>query len=126
LREDGEPVALWERYAPSFYVRGRTATLSRALSGLRVVATVTRTERVDVWTGHAVPVVEVRVEDPLRYAGVVARLGRWEDGALELFTCDIPLAQRYCYDRGVFPLAWCEWRSEEHTSELQSRFDLVC
>src|SRR5699024_12823139 len=22
--------------------------------------------------------------------------------------------------------AWCWWRSEEHTSELQSRFDLVC
>ena len=76
LREDGEPVALWERYAPSFYVRGRAATLSRGLSVLRVPATVTRTERVDVWTGRAVPVFEVRVEDPLRYAGVVARLGR--------------------------------------------------
>jgi len=118
LREDGEPVALWERYAPSFYARGRAATLSRGLSVLRVPATVTRTERVDVWTGRPVPVFEVRVEDPLRYAGVVARLGRWEDGAVELFTCDIPLAQRYCYDRGVFPLAWCEW---EATAEGELR-----
>src|SRR5699024_806062 len=25
-----------------------------------------------------------------------------------------------------FSLAWSFWRSEEHTSELQSRFDLVC
>src|SRR5699024_12594542 len=24
------------------------------------------------------------------------------------------------------PLIWPEWRSEEHTSELQSRFDIVC
>src|SRR5699024_11859677 len=27
--------------------------------------------------------------------------------------------------RNFYPFDWC-WRSEEHTSELQSRFDLVC
>src|SRR5699024_11948759 len=26
----------------------------------------------------------------------------------------------------LFPFGWGELRSEEHTSELQSRFDLVC
>src|SRR5207302_10098299 len=84
LPEDGGPIALWERYAPSFYVRGRAATLSRGLSVLRRPATVTRKARVDVWTGRPVPVFEVRVEDALRYAGVVARPGRTDDAALGL------------------------------------------
>jgi len=119
LREDGEPVALWERYAPSFYVRGPAAMVSRALRTLRIPTTASRTERIDLWTGRTVPVFEVRVEDPLRYAGVVARLGRWEDGALELFTCGIPVAQRYCYDRHVFPLAWCAWEATD-TGELRA------
>src|SRR3989442_2775228 len=32
----------------------------------------------------------------------------------------------YCFAIGLFTLAYALWRSEEHTSELQSRPHLVC
>src|SRR3989442_13649354 len=76
LREDGEPVALLERYAPSFYARGRAATLSLGLSVLRVPSTVTRTEWVAVWMGLPLPFFYFRFLDPLRSAFLVAPLCR--------------------------------------------------
>ncbi len=110
LTQEGPPRALWEPYAPTFYVRGARHVLDRVLAAhpwMQRITSLSRVDRCDFWTGQAVPVIEVRVQDPLRYPRIVSALDRWSDGALDLFTCSIPLAQRYCYDRGVFPLAFC-------------------
>ncbi|GIW53639.1 MAG: hypothetical protein KatS3mg082_0043 [Nitrospiraceae bacterium] len=116
LAQDGSPVSLWEPYAPTFYVRGSRPALDRALRATslnRFLVSLTPVERVEFWTGKSVPVTEIRVREPLRYPQIVSRLGRWGDGAFDLFTCGIPLAQRYCYDRGVFPLAFCSWEAND-------------
>jgi DNA polymerase-2 len=116
LQEDGGPLSLWDPYAPTFYVRASRSLVDRALRSLPlkpIPLAIRPTERLDFWTGQMVPVVEVQVRQPLAYASVVSALGQWQDGALELFTCDIPLPQRYGYDRGVFPLAFCTWEATD-------------
>src|SRR5699024_12595392 len=60
----------------------------------------------------------------------------WQQMFLDGFVSDISdaaldkyverLTARRNGGQGVSTLAWCHGRSEEHTSELQSRFDLVC
>src|SRR5699024_11753450 len=40
--------------------------------------------------------------------------------------CPLPLQRRDAGEQLVFPVDHSWIRSEEHTSELQSRFDLVC
>ena len=111
INEDGTSASLWDRYTPSFYVRSDLRTLNSALGHLSVRPAglvVAPVERFDLMTGKPVRVLEVSVSEPERYAPLVNALGRWNDGALELFSCDIPPAQRYGYDRGIFPLAFCE------------------
>jgi DNA polymerase-2 len=115
IDENGTAVSLWDRYAPSFYVRSDLRALEAALRGLSVrpaELSVAPVERVDLMTGKAVRVLEVSVSEPGRYAQIVNALDRWNDGTLELFSCDIPPAQRYCYDRDIFPLAFCACESE--------------
>lgn len=115
LHEDGGAVALWEPYAPTFYVRASRGGLEQALGaapGPRSTVAVTPVKRRELWSGDLIPVFEVRLDEPERYAGVVQALSRWRRTPLELFTCDIPLSQRYCYDRDVFPLAFCAWEAD--------------
>lgn len=115
IREQGGTVSLWDSYTPSFYVQGSRSDLERALRSIplaRRIATVEPVERIDFWTGQLVPVSEVRVQEPLCYARLVSALGRSDEGRLELYSCGIPLPQRYCYDRGVFPLAFCAWEAD--------------
>src|SRR5699024_12462272 len=38
----------------------------------------------------------------------------------------IPIVSRFHYEHTIFVPVYIRKRSEEHTSELQSRFDLVC
>lgn len=121
IREDGSSLSLWDRYAPSFYARTDARTLAAALGRLALRPAdlrVNPVERYDLQSGRAVRVLEVSVDVPDRYARVVNALGRWREGAIELFTCDIPPAQRYCYDRDVFPLAFCVW--EQDNGNLKS------
>src|SRR2546422_5868655 len=56
-------------------------------------------------------------------ANVIARLGR---PALVLAPNKTLAAQLYSEFREFFPENAVEYRSEEHTSELQSRLHLVC
>ncbi|MEK6814062.1 MAG: DNA polymerase domain-containing protein [Nitrospirota bacterium] len=108
LRETGSAVSLWEPYAPTFYVRGTRAAIDRALARIRrFPVEAAPVERIEFWTEELVPVLEVRVRDLRQYSRAVSAAGA-EEG-IELFTCDIPLPQRYAYDRGVFPLAYCSW-----------------
>ncbi|MBI1864445.1 MAG: hypothetical protein HYR98_01700 [Nitrospirae bacterium] len=115
LRETGGAVSLWEPYTPAFYVRGTRSAIDRALARIRRFrASAAPVERIDFRTGDPVPVIEVRVLDLRQYGRAVSVAGA-EEG-IELFTCDIPLPQRYAYDRGVFPLAYCSWDAKERRS----------
>src|SRR5699024_11661542 len=82
---------------------------------------------------------------PLILGGAVfsiVYLFKWEPSKrrIDKFVLEVPLltdliqfsnfanfiaVMQVAYDAGV-PIVECLYRSEEHTSELQSRFDLVC
>ncbi len=108
LRETGGAVSLWEPYTPAFYMRGTRSAIDRALARIRrFEASAAPVERIEFRTGLPVPVLEVSVRDLRQYNRAVSAAGA-EEG-IELFSCDIPLPQRYACDRGVFPLAYCSW-----------------
>ncbi len=112
LRQDGGAVSLWEPYVPTFYMRGTRSATDRALSRLRRFRIeATTVERIEFLTGEPVQVLEVRVMDLLQYSRAVSSAGA-EEG-IELFTCDIPISQRFAYDRGVFPMAFCAWEESD-------------
>lgn len=110
LRKSGGAVSLWEPYAPSFYARGTPSALGRALARIRRFPIQTApVDRIEFQSGKPVPVLEVRVLDLRQYNRAVSATGT--EVGIELFTCDIPLPQRYAFDRGIFPLAYCSWNA---------------
>ncbi|MBI4714564.1 MAG: hypothetical protein HY760_01220 [Nitrospirae bacterium] len=115
LREAGPPVSFHDPYFPTFYARTTPAALEKVLRKTpfrKAPLTITPVERMEFQSGKPIPVLEVRVEDSVRYAPLVHALDQGSGGTLELFTCDIPIAQRYAWDRDLFPLAFCAWESD--------------
>src|SRR5207302_6471560 len=107
---------LTDSFAPAFYVSGPEERLTQLRDAARLKSTELRTrftERTDLWLNAARQVLEVSVLRPSNFIG----WGRWVhklDSKLQLYNSDLMVASLYC------------WRSEEHTSELQSRENLVC
>lgn len=114
IREDGKTISLWEPYAPAFYVRTTPQVLSRVFkkpSLNSITVEVTPVEKIELLSGKVIPVLEVKVEAISRYYEVISTLGQLSKGRLELFTCDIPVSQRYLWDKEIFPLAFCLWEA---------------
>ncbi len=110
LEPCGTPVRLLAPYRPAFYVDGPPPALARvrqALAGSGLLAGAGPVERVDLLAGRTRTLLRLVVADPLRYAAAVQRVARL-DPRLDLFTCDLPVAQLYLYETGLFPLARCE------------------
>jgi DNA polymerase elongation subunit (family B) len=111
-RENGEPVRLADRWSPSIFIGADAKSdfdvplqvLRNDFAWTRVVR---RRERVsDVRESE---VVEAKLKDAKnaqRVAGRIERLGPF--GTFRLYNADVPPAQDYLYERGLFPLAFCE------------------
>src|SRR5699024_11602568 len=93
-------------FAAAFYVGGLVAVLARALRGGGRVALALRRY-------SAVATVAIAA---LAFSGLI-------NGIVRLHHSDVFTST---YGLLVVGKALCLGRSEEHTSELQSRFDLVC
>ena len=114
ITEDGKHISLWEPYDPLFYVRTKHSFLDSLLKSKplnSIPLTITCVERRELQSGKGIPVLEVKVKALSRYNELVSILDRWGNGRLELFTCDIQLTQRYLWDKGLFPLAFCKWKA---------------
>jgi DNA polymerase-2 len=96
-------------FTPCFYVRGAEARLGRLARALRARAPVTcaLTERLNIWDGERLRVLQVSVRHPTQFAALVRFVHRY-DGGLELYNSDLMLAPLYCWEKGVFPLAKVE------------------
>src|SRR5437016_7656052 len=102
IDQDGRMHVALDRWQPRLFV-GDSPRLSRFLARNRIPMTTGRTERRDFYTLASVPVVEIRVHNPLAYNRFVAQLEAIE--GLTLYNCDLHLVQTWHYERDHFPLA---------------------
>jgi DNA polymerase, archaea type len=123
--ENGEAVRLVDRWSPSIFVgTDNKADFAVPLHAVRQdyewAQTVQRRERVtDPGTSE---VLEIKLKDATKaqqVAGRIERLGPF--GTFRLYNADVPPAQSYLYDKGLFPLARCD--VEPKDGRLRWRLD---
>src|SRR5881397_1185518 len=110
LDEDGRRVRLLDPFRPAFYLAGPRHALDAALRALPrrgCPLTTSRVERRELGSPDSVPVLEVAVHQPSQFPALARRLIQQCDQA-QFYHVDVPLPQRYFYERGLFPLARCE------------------
>jgi DNA polymerase-2 len=93
-------------FKPCFYVQGpepRLRRLGQALAA-RARLTCALTERANIWDGQGLRVLQVSVHHPTQFASLARFVHRYDAG-LQLYNSDLMLAPRYCWEKGVFPLA---------------------
>src|SRR5512143_1871526 len=109
---DTEGVAhqLHDTLAPSFFVFGSHADLHAVcvmLSAARLPIRLRRTERPDLFLRRDLTLLEVQVLRPLLFASIFARVRTFRP-ALTYYNADLSPAQFYYFEKGLFPLAYCE------------------
>src|SRR6266704_7158998 len=83
--------------------------------------------RAETLKGHLDGLLLASLEHGPRHGyAIMQALRAGSGGQFDLPTGTIYPALRRLERAGLVQGAWAEVRSEEHTSELQSRFDLVC
>jgi len=102
IDEDGRMHTVRDRWQPRLFA-APCPLLTRFLSRNKIQITTTRTERRDFYSLSTVPVIDIRVHNPLEYNLFVAQLEAIE--GLNLFNCDLHLVQTWHYERRHFPLA---------------------
>ena len=112
IHKDGSHTRLIDPFTPEIYLSGKdlescVQAMVRAGDG----EAVGWTERRDFWTNQLSPVFAVRVLRPetwkQRLPGYAERFPRviWNNA-------DLMPEQVYCYNRDLFPLAWCEFEGD--------------
>ena len=112
IGDDGRAHRCFDPFRPSFYLHGQdegtTSALLRRFGGL---VTATRERRLELFSGEEWPVTKVTVNDPLELSRCVRSL-QHHLPHFAFYNSNIPVAQMYLYDRGVFPLARCAFVME--------------
>jgi DNA polymerase II len=106
---------LTDDFAPAFYVSGSAEKLARLHDAAQTQTTDLRTqltERIDLWLNATRQVLEVSVLCPTDFVG----WGRWVhrfDSRLQLYNSDLMVASLYCWEKGIFPLAYVEVETDD-------------
>jgi len=106
---------LIDRFAPSFYTAGGREELRHLQAAIETRGRgvcCRLTERIDIWERDPIEVLEIAVERPSDYSAWSRWVHRF-DSRLRLYNSDLMLASMYCWERGVFPLAWVEAEADE-------------
>jgi DNA polymerase-2 len=108
--ERGARRRLTDPFHPTFYVAEPPAPLRAALKALHrrgALLALCSTERHELGASAATLVHEATVRQPAQFAPLIRRLlDDYPEAAF--YHVDVPLPQRYCYERNLFPLARCE------------------
>jgi len=110
LDSEGRMRALRDAWEPRFFVSAGPS-FPASIRRYPVPTRCTLVERRDFYTNRAMPVWEVRVGNPLKYAPLVDILMRRQD--IELFNADINVVQAYHGERRHFPLAYGTFDCDE-------------
>jgi DNA polymerase-2 len=112
---DGVSHHLRDILHPSFFVHGAPADLHRVcewLTRARMSVRLKRAERYEVFARRNLVVLQVEVQIPRLYSVLVRRIANTFPNQ-DLYTADLSIAQVYFFERGVFPLAWCDVTIDE-------------
>src|SRR3972149_5281315 len=120
IGEDGARLRLLDPWRPALYVDAAAPGLPMVRRRLETdprIAEIRLERRREFWNPTPAPVLRLEVVEPQALGSLARELG----GALgpsRLFNADLPLGQRYCYERALYPLARC--RVEARGSALSS------
>jgi len=106
---DGLIYRLKETFYPRFYAKGRKKDLLALFSSLDKKQWVKGYQwrcRKDFWSGCEVEVMEIELTNIDCYLQLPKILPPWEE-KITFYNCDIPLAQFYLYEKGLFPTGRC-------------------
>jgi len=107
--EDGSLRRFEEPFRPRFYAQGKKRDLLALFDALQKrqwTSGYRWTRKKEFWSGDEVEVMEIEAEDPERYAQLPQILSQWEE-SITFYNCDIPTAQAYLYEKGLFPTGSC-------------------
>lgn len=110
VEENGTRRLVHDPFHPIFYVAEPPSGLLAALTALHHrghLLTLRRVERFELGAPYPILVHEAAVRRPDQFIPLVRRLLH-EHPDSAFYHVDIPLPQRYCYERDLFPLARCE------------------
>ena len=113
---DAEGVArqLHDTHAPSFFVFGSHADLHAVcgmLSSAHLPVRLRRAERHDLFLRRDLTLLAVQVLRPLLFASIFSRVRTFRP-ALTYYNADLAPAQFYYFEKGLFPLAYCEIQAD--------------
>jgi DNA polymerase-2 len=112
--DDGGMLRLEDSYRHHIYARGRRDDLERLLGRLGKgwpLLGFGRTRKQDFWSGQEVDVLDLEMGNYGHMPGLFRLLAAFED-RVTFYNCDIPLAQSYLYEKGLFPTGRC-WVEHE-------------
>lgn len=115
ITEAGERLRLEDPFAPAFYAEGKPQDLKpliRELGGKPSIAGLECVKRWDLVSREKVEVLKISLADLNQYPSLPDRLFL-EHPRVVFWNCGIQLAQLYCYERQIFPLAFCEIGHED-------------
>ena len=95
-------------FRPYFYIAGNQSRLEaamRVLNQWKVPIFLERVEKREFYSDRAIPCLKVSTDSPRAYSKIVKALTAAREGGFELYTCDIPVAQLFFIETGMFPMA---------------------
>ena len=107
--EDGSLRRFEDPFRPRFYMQGKREDLLALFNSLQKGRWATGyrwTRKKEFWSGDEVEVMEIEMGDSEHYAKLPRILPRWEE-KITFYNCDVPPAQAYLYEKGLFPTGRC-------------------
>ena len=115
ITETGERLRLEDPFTPAFYAEGAVRDLRPLIRELEAKPSIAGLEWVKRWdlvSREQVEVLKIALADLNQYHVLPDRLFL-EHPRVLFWNCGIHLAQLYCYERQLFPLAFCTIEHEE-------------
>jgi DNA polymerase-2 len=113
--DDGGMLRLEDPYRHHIYARGRGEDLEELLGFLekrRPLHGFRWARKQDFWSGQGMDVLDLEMGDCGHLPGLFRLLAGFEN-RITFYNCDIPLAQSYLYEKGLFPTGRC-WVEHEN------------
>lgn len=110
ITDDGNAVSFFDPFHPSFYLHLDERDAQRLPALLRrsnIAIDIGKERKLELFSNTEWDVARITVLDPIQFTRCVAALQKFFPHFV-FYNSNIPVAQRYLYDRQIFPLAHCE------------------
>lgn len=111
IGEDNTAYHCFDPFHPSFYLHLEPSDARRIpalVHRLNLPVTIGKEQKREIFSGSEIEVTKITVHDPLQLSRCVRSLQSFFPHFV-FYNSNIPVAQMYLYDRGIFPLAQCKF-----------------